>query len=83
METVCVCSGEVGFWAAGGGVMAELWQVEYCVRSAGGEDADWLSDRAAAIALARTLGGSVICIKRYADDRETIFDAYDDEEDEE
>ena len=40
-------------------------------------------DRAAAIALARTLGGSVICIKRYADDRETIFDAYDDEEDEE
>lgn len=65
--------------------MAEKWRVEYHVLDAQGAAVDWLDDgsRSAAIEAARKCGGSVEKVTEYLSDREEIFNARDEAEDDE
>lgn len=65
--------------------MADIWKTELHICNAAGDAFEWLDEgeEEAAIAAAREVGGRVIAVTEYHTDREEIFNAADEAEDEE
>lgn len=60
--------------------MADICRVEFLVVAHGGDTQAYLDDKDDAIDEAKRIGGSVVKVTQYYDDRETIWPVDDDDD---
>lgn len=60
--------------------MPKPWKIEWAATDAEGEELDWFDDFEDAKRQAEANGGTVVRIKRYADERDVVWPMSEDED---